>query len=211
MPTGIAAAAAAALLVATARTVDDFTLWPFLLLLLFTLVVVLHPRIELRRPAVGWWILAVLYAGALGAHWILLRNGADGREWIIVMLAVTFATDTAAYGVGRTIGRHRLAPRLSPGKTWEGAIGGFGGGLAVGLALPPLLGLSPGAGTAAIVAVSLPVAAMGGDLLESALKRRIGTKEMSELLPGHGGLLDRLDSLLLTGPALYWILQWFNT
>ena len=131
-----------------------------------------------------------------------------GQRWLIVLLGVTFATDTGAYAVGRLIGRHPLAPRISPAKTREGAIGGFLAGAGAAVVLPIALGLDTGAVLIAAIAVTLPIAAQAGDLLESALKRRIGVKDSSGLLPGHGGLLDRMDSQLLAAPLLYWTLQW---
>ena len=162
-----------------------------------------------KRLVEAWWIGAVAYVGVLGAHWVLLRGEPDGRSWIIALLAVTFATDTAAYAVGRLIGRHRMAPRISPGKTWEGAAGGYVAGVAAAVIAPLALGIEPSVAGLITIALTLPAAAEVGDLLESALKRRIGVKDTSRLLPGHGGLLDRMDSLLVAGPLLYWLLQWF--
>ena len=147
----------------------------------------------------------------------MLRGEPEGQRWLIVLLGVTIATDTGAYAVGKWLGRHPLAPRISPGKTREGAVGGFLAGAAAGAALPLALNLDIEAVTIAAIALLLPIAAIalllpiaaqGGDLLESALKRRVGVKDSSGLLPGHGGLLDRMDSQLLAGPLLYWILQW---
>lgn len=209
--TWVTGAAATAVLAAAIRSLDELLVWPLLLTASLALFAVLRPGPELRRPGGAWWLLAVLYVGVLGGHWLLLRNEPDGRDWIVVAFAITFATDTGAYAVGRLFGTHRMAPRLSPGKTWEGATGGLVAGLATAIALPPLLDLSPEASGVALIGVTLPVAAMAGDLLESGIKRRLGVKDMSTLLPGHGGLLDRFDSLLLTGPLLYWILQWIPT
>lgn len=164
-----------------------------------------------RLLPVAWWITGVLYVGVLGAHLLLLRDLDDGQRWLLFLLAVTFATDTGAYAVGRLIGRHRLAPAISPGKTWEGAGGGLAAGAAAAVIAPLLLDVGTDAPGPVLLALALPVAAMLGDLLESGLKRRMGVKDISKLLPGHGGLLDRLDSLLLVGPCLYWILRWLQT
>src|SRR5690606_17104160 len=123
-------------------------------------------------------------------------------------------------------GRHRMAPSISPGKTWGGAVGGLVLGAVASAVATYFLGLgtaepfgavdSPSEPTLrllpiAAIALALPVAAMAGDLLESALTRRVEVKDMSNLLPGHGGLLDRLDSLLLTAPTLYWLVRWLTT
>ena len=95
-----------------------------------------------------------------------------------------------------------------PGKTWEGAAGGSLAGAAAAVAIPLALDIEPSTASLAVIAATLPVAAQAGDLVESALKRRIGVKDSSTLLPGHGGLLDRMDSLLVAGPSLYWMVEW---
>ena len=207
-PIALSAVAATALLVVWMRQLDDaFPLWALLALPAIALSGLLRPGPGPRRLLEAWWLGSVVYVGVLGAHWVLLRGDADGRAWILVLLAVTFATDTGAYAVGRLLGSHRMAPRISPGKTWEGAAGGFAAGAAAAVAVPLALGIEPSAAGLAVIAATLPVAAQAGDLIESALKRRIGVKDSSALLPGHGGLLDRMDSLLLAGPSLYWMVQ----
>ena len=208
----VAAGAAVAALVAAARTLEAVRLWVLLPLLVLALALMLRPASrELRWPSVSWWLLAVLYVGVTGGHWLLLRNLDDGELWVAVGLATTFAADTGSYAVGRLIGRHTLAPALSPGKTWEGAGGGLLAGASAAFAAIALL--DPGGVEKVVWAVAggLPAAAIAGDLVESAIKRRVGVKDISRLIPGHGGLLDRMDSLLLTGPLLYWLLRWLMT
>lgn len=166
-----------------------------------------------ERPACLWWAAGVLYVAVLAAHLGLLRVELEGQRWLLVLLAGVFATDTGAYAVGRTLGRRALAPSISPRKTWEGAVGGFLAGAAATAGVAWALDLTSGAdaitGTALIgAALTLPIAAQAGDLLASAIKRRLGVKDFSRLLPGHGGLLDRMDSLLAAGPTLYWIVAW---
>lgn len=224
--TAVTAAVAAALIAAAARGVPQFEVWTLLPVLVLTIALVLPRERSFRNPVLIWWVLAVLYVGALGSHFLLLRNLDEGQRWLLVLLAGTFATDTGAYAVGRLVGSHRMAPSISPGKTWEGAAGGllFGAAagaaamVALGLHVDPFGALDPEASprelgplAIAAIALALPPAAVVGDLLESALKRRIDVKDMSNLLPGHGGLLDRLDSLLLTAPTLYWLLRWLAT
>ena len=205
----LGAAATTALVAAWMRqAADGFPLWTLLPLPAIALYGLLRPGPGPRRLREAWWLGAVVYIGILGAHWLLLRGEPEGQRWLIVLLGVTFGTDTGAYAVGRLIGRHPLAPRISPAKTREGAIGGFLAGAAAAVALPIALGLDADAVLIAAIAVTLPIAAQAGDLLESALKRRIGVKDSSGLLPGHGGLLDRMDSQLLAAPLLYWTLQW---
>jgi phosphatidate cytidylyltransferase len=206
----ISAGVATALLVAIARDQPDLPLWAFLVVTLVALVLILRPGSRLQRSLGGWWITAVLYVGVLGAHLVLLRGEPQGQAWLLVLLAATFAADTGAYAVGRLIGRHRLAPRISPAKTWEGAGGAlvFGTAAGIGAALALDLHLEVVAWPAWFVL--LPIAAVAGDLLESALKRTMDVKDMSQLLPGHGGLLDRLDSILVVGACLYWMVRWFQ-
>jgi phosphatidate cytidylyltransferase len=130
----------------------------------------------------------------------------EGPRLLLFALLITWAGDTVAYFVGRALGKHSLAPHLSPKKTWEGAVASFAGSLLVAMVfarwvsvpLPHLLAMA-GAGN---------VAGQAGDLLESAYKRSAGVKDSGGLLPGHGGILDRIDALILTIPVVwyYWSL-----
>ncbi len=204
---GMSAAAAVALFAAAARSVPDFPLPPFIAMAVITLGLLLHPRGRIGVTDAGWWLGVTLYV-ALGAHVILLREIDDGRAWCVVLLVTTFATDTGAYAAGRLAGRHLLWPAVSPKKTWEGGLGGLAAGSLAFVAAIALLDLELSEGGLALGAALLPVAAIAGDLLESALKRQMGVKDMSGWLPGHGGLLDRLDSVLVVGLCLYWLLRW---
>ncbi|MFA7248516.1 MAG: phosphatidate cytidylyltransferase [Dehalococcoidia bacterium] len=207
---GLSAAAVAALFLAIARTSPQVPLALLMGVTVATIAMLLIPATRLAGTVGGWWMGATLYAAVPGAHFILARNLVDGRSWLVVLLAITFATDTGAYAVGRLLGRHRLAPAISPNKTVEGALGGLIAGAAAAIGIPLLLGVQVRPPGPVLLAAVVPLAAMAGDLVESALKRRLGVKDMSNLLPGHGGLLDRLDSLLLAGPCLYWIVRWFQ-
>jgi phosphatidate cytidylyltransferase len=128
---------------------------------------------------------------------------------MIFLLAVVWSSDIGAYLAGRLIGGPKLAPRISPGKTWSGAAGGVAAVLAVGVAAAALWPV-PAAPVVAAAAV-LGVAAQAGDLLESAVKRHFGVKDSGRLIPGHGGLLDRLDGLMAAGlvaGAWIWLTGW---
>jgi len=155
----------------------------------------------------------IFYMGWLLSYWVLIMNHYggdwDGRDWVILALFSTFAVDTAAYFVGRTWGRHKMAPTVSPGKTWEGAIGGLVGALVAVIALALLLNVDISYGEMVILGVLIAVFAQLGDLAESKLKRSMGVKEASNLIPGHGGILDRLDSIVFTGVVVYYCLRWF--
>jgi phosphatidate cytidylyltransferase len=153
-------------------------------------------------PAVALTLLGVCYCGWLLGHALWLRDRPGGIKLTLFVLAVTWSGETAAYVVGRRWGRVRLAPRVSPAKTVEGAVAQGLVSLAAGLALAGWTGL--GFRHALAAALLLGVTGQIGDLAESFLKRSAGTKDAGGLLPGHGGLLDRLDSLLFNVPALYY-------
>lgn len=154
-----------------------------------------------RKPfRVYAWCL--VYLGMAVSTLVLVRDAENGREWFLIGLLGTFATDTGAYAVGRAIGRHKLAPKISPGKTREGAVGGYVAGAAAVFALNAAFDTGYGAGTVWHLAIALPVAAIAGDLFESWMKRRMGVKDASGLLPGHGGFMDRLDSVIFVFPLV---------
>ena len=149
-----------------------------------------------------WAGLGVAYLGVPAVALVWLRSDPErGLGLLIWLLAVVWAADSFAYLVGRRLGGPKLAPRISPGKTWSGLCGGVIGGALVGG-----LGVAVGSSGRTLQAVGLgaALAAVGqvGDLLESAIKRRSGVKDSGGLIPGHGGVLDRLDSLLLAAPVL---------
>jgi len=208
-PLALLAAALSAALAAGALVGEDWLLWFGTGLVLLPLIFVTlagDPGTGLQRWL--WAVGGVLYVGWLGSHLVLLRQAPDGRDWVLLLLFSTFATDTSSYFVGRALGRRPLASRISPGKTVEGAIGGVLFGLAAALLLNYFLGLRKEAALIVPVAVLLPLAAELGDLAESLLKRGMRVKDASPLVPGHGGLMDRLDSVLFTGVVLYYYLVW---
>ena len=147
---------------------------------------------------------AIFFIGVLLSLYLALRWGPQGSAWTFLALGATFANDTAAYLVGRLMGRHRLAPAISPHKTIEGALGGLAAGVLACWGLAYTQDLPLGAGWSLFLGAGIAAVGQGGDLLESYLKRRAGAKDASGLIPGHGGLLDRLDSLLLVAPLVYW-------
>ena len=122
---------------------------------------------------------------------------------MFLALFATFGSDTAAFFVGRALGRHRLAPRISPAKTWEGAVAGLVGGIIVSLIIVAIFDLSIGYGHAIILGILVSIFGQLGDLVESLLKRHTGVKESGNLMPGHGGLLDRMDSVVFAGVVVY--------
>lgn len=150
-------------------------------------------------------LLAVTYVGWLLGHGIALRMLPDGGALVLLLLGVTWVGESAAYFVGSSIGRHKLAPVVSPNKTIEGAAAQLVASVLGAVALaawllpgwPVLLGVAAGA--------VLGIAGQVGDLAESVIKRSVGTKDTGGLIPGHGGVLDRLDSLVFNAPALYYL------
>ncbi|MCH8279228.1 MAG: phosphatidate cytidylyltransferase [Chloroflexi bacterium] len=156
-----------------------------------------------------------IYVGFLLAHAVALREvvsfdevGLDaGRNWLLFALLVTFATDTGAYFTGRSLGRRPMAPRLSPSKTWEGAAGGLLSGLLGAVILSVFLDLYLTGWKVALIGATVAVVCQWGDLFESKLKRIAGEKDSGSIIPGHGGVLDRLDSILISVPAVYYLVS----
>jgi phosphatidate cytidylyltransferase len=148
------------------------------------------------RERASWLAAGVPYAGAMALAPIVLRSDAEfGFVAMIFVFAVVWATDIAAYFVGRAVGGPKLAPRLSPNKTWSGSIGGLAGAVLAAVLVVHFGGVG-GMPAAIVVAIALSTVAQIGDLVESAIKRRFGVKDASSLIPGHGGLMDRLDGFV---------------
>jgi phosphatidate cytidylyltransferase len=155
----------------------------------------------------GATILGVLYIALLGAHLVLIRTGFEpllSAHLLSFFFMVLMGSDAGAYYVGRAFGKRKLAPKISPGKTWEGVIGGVASALAMAALAHfwffrelPLKWALP-------LALAMCVVGILGDLVESALKRSASAKDAANILPGHGGLLDRLDSLLFNAPLIYY-------
>ena len=142
------------------------------------------------------------YVVARGAAICWLRGDPDaGRANVLFLLFIVWAGDIGAYLVGRMIGGPRLAPRISPGKTWSGAVGGLLAAVAAGLLVAHFLADGCDLGAAALIAALLGIVAQAGDLLESFVKRRLEVKDSGHLIPGHGGLFDRLDGVLAAAPV----------
>lgn len=155
-----------------------------------------------------WGLATALYFGALASYFVLLRESPDGRDLLFFTVLTVWITDTGAYGVGRLIGRHKLAPAISPGKTIEGTLGSLVAGFAAVFVLNEVFDLGLALEDRIALGLILPPVIGVGDLAESALKRSLSIKDSSGLVPGHGGIADRLDSLLFAAPAVYYYLLW---
>ncbi|MDY7018704.1 MAG: phosphatidate cytidylyltransferase [Chloroflexota bacterium] len=163
-----------------------------------------------ERAFRNWaWIAAgVLCVGWMLSYWLNLRILEDGRNWVYLAILTIFANDTGAFFIGREWGKHSLAPNISPGKTWEGAIGGLVSAILGAIIVMAILNLiSPFAlkyWQIILLGFLISLFAQLGDLVESLLKRNMGVKDSGKLLPGHGGILDRFDSFIFVGPAVYY-------
>jgi phosphatidate cytidylyltransferase len=165
----------------------------------------------------AWTIAGILYIGWLLSCLVALRGMTDGRNWVFFILLTTVASDIAAFFTGRAWGKHHLAPTISPGKTWEGAIGGIFWAILVSLlfALPkfftlpnPLYLQDFNYWQAIFLGLLVSIFGQLGDLVESLLKRSAGVKDSGKLLPGHGGFLDRIDSIVFGGVVVYYYVIW---
>jgi phosphatidate cytidylyltransferase len=160
-------------------------------------------------------ISAALYVGWIGAYLVSLRDLPNGMWWFMVALPSVWGADTGAYFFGRKYGRRQLSPRLSPKKTWEGYFAGIISGVVVGVIFASLAvsqltleaGITPWRG--ALLGLVLSVVTPLGDLGESMIKRQFGVKDSSNLLPGHGGMFDRIDSWIWTAIISYYMITWF--
>ncbi len=156
----------------------------------------------------AWMVAGVFYIGWLLRLLVELSysvSRGDWRFWVFLVLFTTFASDTAAYFVGKAMGKHKMAPHISPSKTWEGAIAGLIAAVIISnfFTLDTPLQLPFGSGHAIILGVLISIFGQFGDLAESMLKRSASLKDSGSLMPGHGGLLDRIDSILFAGAVTY--------
>ena len=162
----------------------------------------------------AWTMAGILYIGWLLSHMVALRGLPDddtvGRNLVFFVLFVTWVSDTTAFFIGRRFGQHKLVPSISPGKTWEGAIGGICGAIAVSILLfaPTPFQLPLVYWQAILLSALASILGQVGDLVESLLKRNMGVKDSGWLMPGHGGILDRIDSLVFAGTVVYYYAIW---
>jgi len=189
-------------------------LLPITIAIMFALALLLRGtatpgRSSTNRKASNWlyWLFAA-YVGIALAHAPALVEVNQGRELILLAMLTTFAIDSVALFVGVSIGRRRLAPKISPKKSWEGAIGGVVGGVVTAIAIDAAFDIMFTTLTAGIIGAILGVSGVVGDLYESWIKRRAEMKDSGTLIPGHGGILDRLDSVIPNIAVVYWAAVW---
>lgn len=208
------------------RSLSSLDILPLVLTLIILVSMIAELAQRSHDGALPNWALTLAgawYIGWLISHFVLLRNLqtplhdgfltslglSSGAAWVYLVFAITWLQDTSAYFVGRRWGKHRMAPVLSPKKTWEGAIGGLLGSIVGGVAGVMLFGLPMSLGAAVVLGFVGGIVGPLGDLAESLIKRQVGLKDAGHLIPGHGGLLDRADSLLFTAPVLFYLILLF--
>ena len=187
-------------------------------LLLTSAVVLSLIGLLVRRQKEGaftswvWTIAGILYIGWLLSHLVALRGLDDGRNWVFFVLFVTWVSDTTAFLIGRRFGRHKLAPTISPGKTWQGAIGGICGAIVMSMlfSTPTPFQLPLVYWQAILLGIVVSILGQVGDLVESLFKRNMGVKDSGGLIPGHGGFLDRIDSVVFAGVVVYYYVLSLN-
>lgn len=191
-----------------------------MMVLLMIFMMAIWLRGPARRPlsSAAITVFGILYTGSALSFAYAIRyhpytiDAAGGAALLLFPLLLTWTTDTGAYFVGRSIGRRKLIPSVSPGKSVEGAIGGLLSAMVVAwlyqrFVLGPVAHLAFVSGAVLLFGMLVSVAAQVGDLAESLLKREAGVKDSSRIIPGHGGVLDRMDSLLFVLPTAYWLLS----
>jgi phosphatidate cytidylyltransferase len=174
------------------------------------IVIVAIVGFAVDRPRAGWYVAGIPYVAVPSVALILLRGGADdsmGLATIVWIVALVIAADTGGYIVGRSVGGPKLAPRISPNKTWSGLGGAVLGAALAGLCTAFILNHT-NVLVLTLVSALLGLLEQGGDLVESALKRHFGVKDTSQIIPGHGGVLDRVDGLLAVAVAVLVLNMW---
>ncbi|MCS6781425.1 MAG: phosphatidate cytidylyltransferase, partial [Geminicoccaceae bacterium] len=180
-----------------------------------TLLWLRHPGFAAGPGLAGCLLKAASGSFALLVAWlalVLLRERLGGPAWVLYLLGLVWAADIGAFFAGRALGGARLAPRISPGKTWAGFLGGMGAALLLAAICGPLIFALEGRALAGFLGVSLlsALASVIGDLFESLIKRQVAEKDSGRLLPGHGGMSDRVDSLLAAAPVFTGGLIWLS-
>ena len=164
------------------------------------------PRKDQAFNQWAWMMAGILYLGLMLAFWVKLRNINQGRDYVFWLLFIIIVNDSAAYFTGRALGKHALAPRISPNKTWEGAIGGLIASILISVLFGFIFSLPFPYWQLVVLGIGVSILAQLGDLIESLLKRNCAVKDSGTIMPGHGGILDRIDSYILTAAVAYYVI-----
>jgi phosphatidate cytidylyltransferase len=191
---------------------------PFLLVTAVVLPLVISLGRRDKENAFANWVWTVggiLYIGFLLHYMVALRGVDEGRGWVSLAILCTFASDISAYLTGKAFGRHKMAPYISPNKTWEGAAGGVLGAVIVSLIVVKLFALSGsggplGYGYGVVLGIVISVVGQTGDMVKSLFKRNMAVKDSGNAIPGHGGFLDRMDSMAFAGAGAWFFWYFLN-
>jgi phosphatidate cytidylyltransferase len=189
--------------------VHKITVVPILsLAVIFSLIWLLFTRQkEQAFNRWAWTMAGILYIGFMLTYWVKLRNIEFGRDYVFWLISIIIVNDVTAFFVGRALGKHSLAPIISPHKTWEGATGGVISSVIVSIVFSFTLALPLTCWQLVLIGLMASILAQMGDLIESLLKRNKSVKDSGNMLPGHGGVLDRVDSYLVTAAVVYYIIN----
>ncbi|HEV8341658.1 MAG TPA: phosphatidate cytidylyltransferase [Candidatus Binatia bacterium] len=182
-----------------------------LVAVIFAVYLFSGPNLRGRYPRLGWTLLGALYVGYLIPHFSLLYNLPSGSDWIFWLLSVIMIGDSAAYFIGSSFGKRKLSPRISPGKTVEGAWASMAASLCAGVVAGMFLLPHLAWQELLLLALVLNVVGQAGDLFESWIKRSFSVKDSGAILPGHGGLLDRIDSLIFPVALTTYYIKLFHS
>jgi len=189
---------------------DTLRLLLIVVVMIFSLILLLFRRREDRALNNWVWTIAgILYIGLMFSYWTEIPNIDRGTFWLYWLILTIMATDVGAYFTGRAIGKHLMAPNISPKKTWEGSGGGILASVIAAVVLSYVLSMPVSIWETVVLAIIISIIAQAGDLIESLLKRNAGVKDSGSFFPGHGGVLDRLDSYILIGPIMYYFILFF--
>ncbi|HEX7475502.1 MAG TPA: phosphatidate cytidylyltransferase [Dehalococcoidales bacterium] len=158
----------------------------------------------------AWTVGGILYIGWLLSYMVALRNIDDGRGWVFLAILCTFSSDSFAYLTGRSFGKHKMAPFISPKKTWEGAAGGAIAAVAASIFLVWIFNLPVNYWLGALLGFLVSLMGQLGDLVKSLFKRNMEVKDSGNVLPGHGGFLDRMDSLAFAGVTVFFFVMFIS-
>ncbi len=191
---------------------DARAIFPFFVLLLLSLsllFLIISQNVASTIAHMGILLLGIFYVGFLLAHVALIRNMLEGRTWVLFLIVTVWAGDIFAFLSGSLFGRHKLYPKISPNKTYEGLVGAMVGSVLVALLFSNFFIPRLETGLCVLLAVGLTLFGQLGDFAESMLKRSAQVKDSGSLIPGHGGMLDRMDSFLFSAPFLHYFLLFF--
>jgi len=180
-----------------------------LLLLLSLLFLAISQNLPSTISSMGILLFGILYIGFLFPHVSLIRNMTEGKVWVLLLIVTVWAGDIFAFFSGSLIGKHKLYPKISPNKTYEGLGGAIGGSILVALVYSYFFIPRLSVGLCILLAFGLTILGQLGDFTESMLKRSAQVKDSGSLIPGHGGMLDRMDSFLFSAPFLHYFLLCF--